>query len=108
MWHFDVYDLLLSLIIFDFTMFPPVAFPSGTPVSLSLALASWDGNIFPDPFTFNHTRDNLMSHMINFTYPGHDANSMPRRSCPGKNIALKAGVDVLTAWLEKKEQMKFG
>mmetsp|Transcript_475 Transcript_475/g.872 ORF Transcript_475/g.872 Transcript_475/m.872 type:complete len:519 (-) Transcript_475:184-1740(-) len=78
-------------------------FPPGTAVASSLALASWDENVFADPLVFNHTRFNLRSHMVSFAYQGHDPSTMPRRSCPGKNIAMKLGVDVLTALLEKEE-----
>jgi len=77
-------------------------FPAGTAVSSNLALANWDSNIFVDPMKFNHTRFNLRSHTVSFAYQGYNPSKMPRRSCPGKNIAMKAGSDVLTALLEMK------
>lgn len=79
-------------------------FPKGTPVASNLPLANWNENIFSDPFVFNHTRHNLFEDTVSFATRGYDPNSMPRRSCPGKALAMKAGRDVLAAWIKKHQQ----
>jgi len=78
--------------------------PPGTPVSSNLALANWDSNVFVDPMKFNHTRFNLRSHRVIFAQQGYNPSRMPRRSCQGKNIAMKTDIDVLPAFLEKKQR----
>lgn len=77
-------------------------FPKGTPVASSLTLANWDEEVFADPFVFNHMRENLKEDIVSFAIRGYDSGSYPRRSCPGKKLAVEAGKDVLTAWLKSR------
>jgi hypothetical protein len=81
-------------------------FPEGTVVFLCIALGSLDEKVFPDPHTFDHTRDNLMSNILNFNSVGYDAEAVGTRVCPGRNIAFKMAMDVLKAWLQREIQVE--
>jgi len=75
-------------------------FPAGTVVALSIGLGSMDEKVFPDPHTFDHTRNNLLSNVLTYNSVGFETGGP--RVCPGKNIAFNMAMDVLKAWLQKE------
>ena len=76
-------------------------FPKGTVAALSIGLGSMDPSVFPDPLTFDHKRNNLMSRVLNYNSIGFHPDKVGTRVCVGRNIALKMGMEVLTEWLLK-------
>jgi len=77
-------------------------FPEGTVVLVALILGSLDEKVFPDPFTYDHTRGNLLSNIVNFNDVGFDPEAVGTRVCPGRNIAMKMATDVLRAWRQRE------
>lgn len=71
------------------------SFRAGTVVAGSIGLASLDKDEFEEPLTFNMERTNLMSSTVNFNSIGFDPNGAGRRTCPGRNIAMKLACDFL-------------
>jgi len=70
-------------------------FPPGTHVAACIGLASCDSSEFQDPKKFNPKRENLMKSTLNFNHVGFSPLGAGKRQCPGRNIAMKVGGDLL-------------
>eukprot|EP00558_Chaetoceros_sp_UNC1202_P006922 CAMPEP_0197237356 /NCGR_PEP_ID=MMETSP1429-20130617/4202_1 /TAXON_ID=49237 /ORGANISM="Chaetoceros sp., Strain UNC1202" /LENGTH=415 /DNA_ID=CAMNT_0042696339 /DNA_START=112 /DNA_END=1362 /DNA_ORIENTATION=- len=76
---------------------------AGTVVAGSIGLASLDRDEFKEPNSFNMERENLLSSTVNFNSVGFDPNGSGRRTCPGRNIAMKLACDILVEYRSTQE-----
>ena len=65
--------------------------PSDTVFMYSIALASLDPEIYEDPFTFDHMRENLTESVLLFNHVGYYPERVGLRNCPGRNVVIKLG-----------------
>jgi cytochrome P450 len=83
-----------------------VEFPAGTVVAASMGLAGLDPNRFESPDTFNPHRPNLTADTLNFNSVGFPApDEVGRRTCPGRNVAVRMCGNLLVGWREANPTM---